>query len=101
MQKNLNIRVKFIDVRSKYGIIKNQCNLYIAPIYNSPIINQINRGTKLEIIDGAFIEEQMWYEVSMWNGSKVNNKGWVTDTSISFLDQNIIEISKKGIKVNS
>ena len=101
MSKNLNIKIKYIDTESKYGIIKSSCNLYIAPIYNSPIINQLRKDTRLEIVDSAFIDDERWYEISIWNSIKTNNKGWVNEEFISITSQKVVELNKKETRVNS
>ena len=59
------------------------CSLYLAPTENSPAISKIDIGVQMEVHDSAEIGNSIWYEVSLPAATRVNNKGWIKENSIT------------------
>lgn len=80
--ENKSITVKYVLPEFKEGIITKRCELFIAPLENSPVINFISENTLVEIQDSAHIDNNLWYEVLLTPKESINSKGWVKEASI-------------------
>lgn len=86
LNSNLHNVIKYLTPNYSEGVIEQNCNLYIAPLDNSAIINSLNQSTIIQIHDSAEINNELWYEVSILSEDRVNSKGWIKSDSISFKD---------------
>lgn len=77
--KTANVSIEYVFPVNTKGFIKKNCELLICPIDNSSIVNFINENTLVGIEDSAYINNQLWYEISLISESRVNSKGWVKE----------------------
>lgn len=85
-ESSLHTTIKYLTPNYSEGILKEDCNLYIAPLSNSAIINSLNQSTIIQIYDSAEINDELWYEVSILSEDRINSKGWIKSDCISFKD---------------
>lgn len=71
------LTIKYIPQNYDTGMILNNCNLYICPVKESIVLNSLVKNTSVKIVDCAEVKNTLWYEVSLIDDSKINNKGWV------------------------
>ncbi|WML36332.1 SH3 domain-containing protein [Clostridium sp. OS1-26] len=83
---SLHTTIKYLNPNYSEGILKEDCNLYIAPLSNSAIINSLNQSTIIQIYDSAEINDELWYEISVLSEDRINSKGWIKSDYISFKD---------------
>lgn len=81
----INTEIIFRVPNFKYGTTVGNCDLHTSPFKNSIIINKIQKDTILELQDSAQISDSLWYEISIPSQERVNNKGWITASSISLI----------------
>lgn len=81
-----HVTIKYLNPNYSEGILKEDCNLYIAPLSNSAIINSLDQATIIQIYDSAEINDELWYEVSVLSEDRINSKGWIKSDYISFKD---------------
>jgi hypothetical protein len=80
------IIIRYKQPLFKVGTTKANCNLYLSPMENSPILSSIARGTSLEIQDLAELFNLSWYEVSLKSQTNINNKGWIKRDIVITID---------------
>ncbi|AAK81167.1 hypothetical protein BJV85_000669 [Clostridium acetobutylicum] len=87
---NNSVVIKYIPVKSKNGVVSKNTKLYIAPVYDSYILTNVQSGTNIKIIDSGQIENNLWYEVMINLNIDTNNKGWIPSSDL-ILEEDIIE----------
>ncbi|MGL5085057.1 MAG: hypothetical protein ACRC68_04970 [Clostridium sp.] len=92
--RNTNISIKFITPVSKAGITNLNISLYIAPLYDSPIIKLVNIRMEVNILDSAIINNQTWFYVALPLDTNINSRGWINKNDFSTLYSNSNAIRK-------
>ncbi|KHD35239.1 hypothetical protein NL50_14235 [Clostridium acetobutylicum] len=87
---NNSVVIKYIPVKSKNGVVSKNTKLYIAPVYDSYILTNVQSGTNIKIIDSGQIDNNLWYEVMINLNIDTNNKGWIPSSDL-ILEEDIIE----------
>ena len=100
-----NFTIEFCDIDYIYGTLEDSSHIYIYPDLASPCIYISNELLKVNIIEKASVENNIWYYVQLPIDSNINSKGWVISSSLSNLyneplsptynDQDNIELNKK------
>lgn len=91
--KSLNtilIRYKS-PVYSKVRIVKFTY-IHLSPLDDSPVLFTLNPETIIDVLDMAEINNSLWLEVSFPQEEKINNKGWILESSISWIEENNSDI---------
>lgn len=68
-----------------YGTLEDSSHIYIYPDLASPCIYISNELLKVNIIEKASVENNIWYYVQLPIDSNINSKGWVISSSLSNL----------------
>lgn len=84
--QNEQIIVRYLSLNHNEGTIKKNCNLHLAPLDNSAVLNSLSENTTVQIQDGAEINKEMWYEISILSQDKTNSKGWIKSDCLNFKD---------------
>ncbi|MBU3110621.1 hypothetical protein [Clostridium lacusfryxellense] len=71
------IVIKYKPSLFSTGTTNDNCNLYLSPLENSPVLSNVAKDTLVEIQDSAEIFNASWYEISIKSQTNINNKGWV------------------------
>lgn len=71
------IEIKYVTPDISSSTIYTNCNLFISPLKNSPLIRTLEKGTFITLIDSAEINNEKWYEVSIDTIDNINSKGWI------------------------
>lgn len=71
------IVIKYKPSLFSTGTTNDDCNLYLSPLENSPVLSNVAKDTLVEIQDSAEIFNASWYEISIKSQTNINNKGWV------------------------
>lgn len=74
---NKKIIVKYIPPTISSTAINDDCNIFISPLKYSPLLSTLKKGTYVNIIDSAEINNEIWYEISINSVDKINCKGWI------------------------
>ena len=91
---NTSISIKFITPVSKAGITNSNISLYIAPLYDSPIIKKINIRMEANILDSAIINNQTWFYVALPLDTNINSRGWLNKKDFSTIYSNSRAVAK-------
>lgn len=94
IKNNNNINVKFLTPTSKAGITNTNISLYLAPLYDSPIIKNINIRMEASILDSAQIDNEIWFYVTLPIDSNINSRGWLNKNDFSTIYSNSKNVSK-------
>lgn len=88
--------VQFEKPNFNSGTTSDNCKLYAAPIINNNILSGVLKNTPLQIQDSAFVNSQLWYEVSLASRNRINSKGWIKDQNLIIIDEirNGIEVKR-------
>lgn len=80
-----NITIKYTMPLHNKGIIITNCKLLLSPLSNSIVLNTLAENTVIEIQDSAEVNYNLWYEISLTTGDRINSKGWIKSDYIKFL----------------
>ena len=94
IRRNINLSIKFLTPISKAGITKPNISLYIAPLYDSPNIKDINIRMEVSILDSAEINGETWFYVVLPIDSNVNCRGWINKNDFFTIYSNSRNVSK-------
>lgn len=76
------VNITYVHPNFSQAITSEYCNLYLCPMENSPIVSKVDIGLQIEIHDSAKLSDGIWYEVSLPAITRVNNRGWIKESSI-------------------
>lgn len=79
-----DISIKYSIPTVNKGTTKANCELYIAPLDNSPVIVKLSRPIVVTLLCRAELFNQIWYEVSVDTSSPINSRGWIKSTYLTF-----------------
>lgn len=80
-----SIQVKFINPSSQIGLTNIGTNLYLAPTFDSPILNTLSLKMEVKILDSAIVDNLIWFYIILPIDSDINCRGWVPKTNFSTL----------------
>ncbi|MGL5352883.1 MAG: hypothetical protein ACRDA5_06095 [Clostridium sp.] len=94
ISRNTSISIKFITPVSKAGITNSNISLYIAPLYDSPVIKDINIRMETKILDSAIINNETWFYVALPLDTNLNSRGWINKKDFSTIYSNSRAVEK-------
>lgn len=94
ISRNTSISIKFITPVSKAGITNSNISVYIAPLYDSPILKNINIRMEANILDSAIIDNQTWFYVTLPIDTNINSRGWINKNDFSTIYSNSKSVEK-------
>lgn len=77
--------IEFCDIDYIYGTLEDSSNIYLSPDLTSPCLYINTESLKVNIIEKALVENNIWYYVELPIDSNINSKGWVISSSFSNL----------------
>lgn len=80
------LSIKYVIPQYNLGKIIESAPLHVAPIGNSIVLMTIEADTSVQVKDSAEIGGSLWYEVLVDKEDNINNKGWVKNSYITFLN---------------
>ncbi|KYH34347.1 hypothetical protein CLTEP_16700 [Clostridium tepidiprofundi DSM 19306] len=78
-----DIMIKFTLPQCSDAVTNTACNLYVAPINNSLVINSLEKDIKLKVLDCAEVTDDIWFRVAFNCDDDLNNKGWIKEEYIT------------------
>lgn len=72
--------------------IKSFTYIHLSPLDDSPVLFTLNPETVINVLDMAEINDTLWLEVSFHQEERINNKGWVLESSIYWIEENTLDI---------
>ncbi|SHK77598.1 hypothetical protein SAMN02745163_04445 [Clostridium cavendishii DSM 21758] len=72
-----NISILYKIPSNAYGTTKDNTNVYLVPLISLPLLLNLPTKTKVNIIDEAECDNEIWYYVLFPNESNINSKGWI------------------------
>lgn len=88
-----NCNIEFLTVDNHYGLLPKGTILRISPSNNSCIVNKINIGMQVGILEKVRTDDFTWYYVALPLQINVNSRGWVEEHAFSEISNSPIEIS--------
>ncbi|WP_410506284.1 hypothetical protein ACER0A_013435 [Haloimpatiens sp. FM7315] len=92
VKKAESINITYYAPKYKLGLILNNCSLYLSPLEDSPVLNSLKENTKVYILDRAEVNSNAWFYINLYSEENVNNKGWIKDQNLSFIEENSEDI---------
>ena len=79
------LEIKYLMCTNNMGLINSNCNVFIAPLRSSCILNKSPVKMEVKLLDKAQIKGENWYYVSLPLDSNINSRGWVNENDfVSF-----------------
>lgn len=72
--------------------IKSFTYIHLSPLDDSPVLFTLNPETIINVLDMGEINHTLWLEVSFPQEERINNKGWVLESSICWIEENTLDI---------
>lgn len=67
--------------------------IHLSPLNDSPVLFTLNPETVINVLDMGEINDTLWLEVFFPQEERINNKGWVLESSICWIDENKLDIT--------
>lgn len=77
------VQIKFFMCPCNTGLINSNCNVFIAPLRSSCILNKSPVKMEVKLLDKAHVRGENWYYVSLPLDSNINSRGWVNENDFA------------------
>lgn len=81
--KYTNLYVKYMDSEYHAGEISKNCNMYIAPLEESPVLVKLSYPCKFNVLVKAEVNHKLWYEISLLGSVTTNSRGWIKSEDLA------------------
>ncbi|MGL4773424.1 MAG: hypothetical protein ACRC2K_07660 [Clostridium sp.] len=92
--RNSRLLVKYLIPESRMGLTNANTNLFISPLEDSPILQNLSVKMEVTILDKVSIKDVTWFYVRIPSDDNINCRGWVKQTDFSLLYDTSKSISK-------
>lgn len=90
-----NCKLEFLTVDNHYGLLPKETIIRISPLNNSCILEKIDVGMQVGILEKVKSNDSIWYYVVLPVENNINSRGWVEEFSFSEIYDSKTEISEK------
>lgn len=87
-----NISIKYSVPTINKGATKENCEVYISPLENSPVLAKLSQPTLVTLLCRAEVCNQIWYEISLDTSSSLNSRGWIKNSNLTFSNLSAINM---------
>lgn len=86
------LNVTFLDSDYKVCEVNSNSCLYIAPLISSSKLCTFETCQRGYVLCKCEIKNELWYEIDLNTSSKLNTHGWVKATSVTFIENSLLNI---------
>jgi len=65
--------------------------IHLSPLNDSPVLFTLNPETIINVIDMGEIHDTLWLEVFFPQEERINNKGWILESSICWITEDNLD----------
>ena len=93
-KKGKSSEIIFEVPSSTMGIINENTNVLLSPLYNSDIVRVTTVKMEVKILDKAILNNINWYYISLPMDTNINCRGWVNQECFSYFYGDSSDLAK-------
>lgn len=71
--------------------VKSFTYIHLSPLNDSPVLFTLNPEAIINVLDMGEINDTLWLEVFFYQEEKINNKGWILESSICWIQDDTLD----------